>query len=626
MIYIWYNGDVFLEIAEALHECLTKLNIDNKVITYYNHLFDNDNALYIVIGLNNTTKYLPKKYIAYQLEQTGNEKSWFTEDYLNKLRKAMEIWDYSSKNIQNCKKIAGLMPSKFVPLGYADCLCKIKRPIMPVLPNESGMTDNGDGYKYDVLFYGSDCPRRYEIVESLRRHGLKVFYGKYNIWNTDRDDIIANTKIVLNIHYYPNPILETTRISYLVNNGIFVISENSLDVVLDKMFENCVVFSKYENIVQLCKYYIEHESERLAFAQNAQQIFKTKYPFIKSLPSSSLIYNNMYNHHLGGGNSLPNDICLITEDDDGCMNGERMKDKEKRNEKGNEPESELDAYKKKLALQNKMLGDLDSKSFRAAEVDETEEGMILRLSDVAILEKNAPKVSLIVPTARRSWAIPMILKNFYSFTYPANKLELIILDSNPTEKISLPQDNRIIYQIVDDVPIWVKRNMAVARATGSIIVHLDDDDYYFEDSVWAKVKLLTKYGGGGIRCVGCTDLGVYHLMDNYSYLSVKGKCIAEASMAYTKSFWQEHPFTNKYSEMGEGYDFVKGRENQVLTMPYMFNMIAMTHKYNVTKALRTNPNASNNNDGSQYDNFFNLFDRQTQLFLLEIRNKLNRIG
>ena len=186
---------------------------------------------------------------------------------------------------------------------------------------------------------------------------------------------------------------------------------------------------------------------------------------------------------------------------------------------------------------------LPDSNFLEAEVDKSPEGWQLKLSDVNLTDETAPRVSLVTPTARRTWAIPIILRNFYGFNYPRDKLELIIMDSQPTEVINLPEDPRIKYHMCDvNVPLWEKRNMLNEIATGDIIIHLDDDDYYFDNSIWAKVKVLEKY-----QCdvVGCTDIGVYHLLENYSYLTDKGKSLAEASMAYRRSFWEERPLSVK---------------------------------------------------------------------------------
>jgi hypothetical protein len=109
------------------------------------------------------------------------------------------------------------------------------------------------------------------------------------------------------------------------------------------------------------------------------------------------------------------------------------------------------------------------------------------------------------------------------------------------------------------------------------------------------------------------------MLDNYSYL-VQTKYISEASMAYTKKFWMEQSFNGTdHPELGEGYSFLHHREHKVVDFPYMFNFIANTHNENVTGKLRT---YRNNQAQESYDNFFNLWDTDTQVFFLELKRKL----
>lgn len=568
MIYVYYNDDAFLEIAECIYQGLGKLKIDSQLISRIDPKLAIPENMFIMLGLNNETPVLPPRYIAYQLEQTGNEHSWFSKQYLNKLEGAVEIWDYSIKNIQNFKyyQMEGRnFPNiKYVPMGYSPCL------------NKSFYNREK---KYDILFYGSACPRRDEMIKSLRNAKFRVYYGEYSLWGEERDRLIAESRIVLNLHYYPRPILETSRLIYLLGNGAFVISEPSLDPILDKDFSEYVIFSEYDDLVEKCRYYLEHEEERAEFARQAHLNFMNK-DFSKAIPTETLLSKDL---------KIPEKKHVEIDDDE-------------------------------------HQGTVRPR-FRKAEVVQKKEGgevheVLQTTHKLSQNEDEYPMVSLVTPTAGRTWALTTIaLKNFYSLIYPAKKLEWIILDSDPTEPVNLPKDSRIKYEVVDgSIPLWMKRNMCVERARGSIIAHLDDDDYYLPTSLLAKVQLLNSYWEKGIECVGCTELGIYHLLENYSYLA-STKYISEASMAYNRSFWENRQFSGDDLEMGEGYAFVKDREHEVLDMPYSFNFIALTHGENTTGALRT----MQHDKHQSYDNFFNLWDRPTQYFFMELRAKLENL-
>ncbi len=265
MIVIYYSDDVFIEIAESLHFALKELKIPNLLT---DEMKIDDSNMYIMIGLNNPQVRMPKRYIAYQFEQTGNRKSWFTEEYVDKLKGAIEIWDYSIRNIQNIKVYGELPLCRYVPLCYMDnltCIDYIKN-------SESEK-------KYDILFYGSACPRRDDIIFRLRKEGFRVYYGTNNLWGADRNRLIKQSKIILNIHYYPRPVLETSRLSYLIANKAFVISEPSLDPILDSEYKNYVKIVEYDEIVNECRYYLENPKSCEEFVEKSiVRYMEKKYP------------------------------------------------------------------------------------------------------------------------------------------------------------------------------------------------------------------------------------------------------------------------------------------------------------------------------------------------------------
>ena len=61
----------------------------------------------------------PDNYIVYQLEQTTcqEESHWFSPSYLNHMKHAIEVWDYSLVNYQNLRQM-GITQIRYVPLTY----------------------------------------------------------------------------------------------------------------------------------------------------------------------------------------------------------------------------------------------------------------------------------------------------------------------------------------------------------------------------------------------------------------------------------------------------------------------------------------------------------------------------
>lgn len=206
-----------------------------------------------------------------------------------------------------------------------------------------------------------------------------------------------------------------------------------------------------------------------------------------------------------------------------------------------------------------------------------------------ISDDNLPYVSIITPTRNRKKFFPIALNNFYNFTYPQEKLEWIIVDDSPEETLTniLPNDDRIKYIRLEAdgiLSVAQKRNIAVNHSRYDYIVHMDDDDYYFPESILTRIKSILI--SPDCECIGSTQLGCYDIYTKKSYIVGNVKSVlSEASMAYTKNFWKEKKFLENV-KLGEAIHFLKDRETKVLQIPYMFIMIALSHKNNISDKVR----------------------------------------
>lgn len=260
----------------------------------------------------------------------------------------------------------------------------------------------------------------------------------------------------------------------------------------------------------------------------------------------------------------------------------------------------------------------------------TDEGeYILKLPDFPDTE--LPRVSIITPTYKRRNLFNIALRNFMQFEYPPEKLEWIIVDDTPdsarTIEDMLPEDDRIVYLKLEgnEQPLTIaqKRNIGAQRATAEYIVHMDDDDIYPQHSILARVKLLMKYEKEGIRCVGCTKIAVYDIIQNISTITSDSPIsFSEATMAYMKKFWEEQQFKDG-TIRGEHKDLMENRLNQCMDMPYEHIICAINHKGNFTNTIREvkGEHLKNARTGEKM-NFFDTWDESTQFFITMMRNKL----
>ena len=257
---------------------------------------------------------------------------------------------------------------------------------------------------------------------------------------------------------------------------------------------------------------------------------------------------------------------------------------------------------------------------------------VLKLPDTKMAD--LPAVSIITPTYKRRKIFSMAIRNFQNFIYPKEKIEWVIVDDSPEDdsiQDLVPRDKRIKFIKLDsgDEPMTIamKRNIAVSNSSNPYIIHMDDDDYYPPESILARIKVLLKYKDEGVECVGSTLIGTYNLMSNISSMSSDGPIsLSEASMGYTKKFWEERSF-DETCLRGEHKYFTEQRLNKIIDMPYSFIIIAVNHRTNFTNRM---VDSTNNIDdkgilrtkNNEQANYFDTWDLETQMFIMDLRKYL----
>jgi len=193
------------------------------------------------------------KYIPYQLEQLGTGGHALSDDMRQVLSGAYAVWDYSQSNIEFLKA-QGIVKTALLPLGFHEKLDTIRSE------NES----------IDVLCYGLMNARRLAVLDKLATYcvvkKLEFVYGE------PRDAWIARSKIVLNIHHYLAKLGEQVRVSYLLNNGRCVVSEESAE---DPLAKFCEVAS-YECLVETCIQLVQDRERRRKIADNGKKGFSQR--------------------------------------------------------------------------------------------------------------------------------------------------------------------------------------------------------------------------------------------------------------------------------------------------------------------------------------------------------------
>ncbi len=166
---------------------------------------------------------LPKNMVSFQLEQSIS-KRWFEEKYLATLRKSLAVFDYSIKNIGHLAELG-------IPYSHTFFLPICIIPAYQKVLIQLGIGDFSKEPEktYDVLFYGDvNIERRQMILNNLKtKFSVKIIN---NVFGRELYENIMKARTVLNIHYYDNAMLETTRIYECLSLGSRVVSETSVDI------------------------------------------------------------------------------------------------------------------------------------------------------------------------------------------------------------------------------------------------------------------------------------------------------------------------------------------------------------------------------------------------------------
>ncbi len=200
---------------------------------------------------------IPDDAVVFNLEQVSDSGVWLNESYLGVLR-THEVWDYSETNVASLRA-RGIERVRQCAIGYAPCLTRIA----PAVEED-----------IDVLFFGSIYGRRIPILDAIEAAGLRV-QRLYGVYGAHRDAWIARAKIVLNLHAYPEQVFEIARVSYLLANRRFVISEPSPGTDrVEAVLREGVVFGTADELPELCRRFAADEAARSAVAKRGFELFR----------------------------------------------------------------------------------------------------------------------------------------------------------------------------------------------------------------------------------------------------------------------------------------------------------------------------------------------------------------
>lgn len=211
-----------------------------------------------------------------------------------------------------------------------------------------------------------------------------------------------------------------------------------------------------------------------------------------------------------------------------------------------------------------------------------------------LTKKYYPLVSVCTPTFNRRPFIPTMFECFRNQTYPKDRIEWIIVDDG-TDRIKDLVDKSEISQIKyfelpKKVSLGEKRNYMHSKATGTIIVYMDDDDYYPPERISHAVEKLMD--NKQALCAGSSEIYIYfkHIQKMIQF----GPYGPNHATAGTFAFRAELLKQTKYQDhaaVAEEREFLKGYTIPFVQLDPMKTILCFSHEQNTfdKRKLLANP-------------------------------------
>jgi len=204
------------------------------------------------------------------------------------------------------------------------------------------------------------------------------------------------------------------------------------------------------------------------------------------------------------------------------------------------------------------------------------------LEDRLPAEADLPYVSVITLTRDRRVFIPLARYCMVAQSYPESKIEWVIVDDGKDQIKDLVSDIPNVNYILVDEPMTIgaKRNLAVSRATYDILVVMDDDDVYPNNSILSRVTHLMMEPAK--KCLFSTVIPCYDIHEIKSFMNVPpitlqmSQRVSEATLCFTRDFWRERGFPDQH--IAEADAFIHGREQMCREMTPQDSIVSLTHK------------------------------------------------
>lgn len=191
-------------------------------------------------------------------------------------------------------------------------------------------------------------------------------------------------------------------------------------------------------------------------------------------------------------------------------------------------------------------------------------------------------VSVLTPTYNRRKFLPSLIECYKAQDYPLTSMEWIIVDDGEDcvkDVFQLTGIPNIRYiRLEEKLLIGAKRNILNREAKGSILVAMDDDDYYSPKRVSHAVKMLTS---SPLQVAGSSQMYLYYTDVKQIYkVGPYGETHAtNGTMAWKKEYANTHSYDETVA-FAEERSFLVNYTTPLVQLDPLEVMLVISHSDN----------------------------------------------
>jgi len=226
------------------------------------------------------------------------------------------------------------------------------------------------------------------------------------------------------------------------------------------------------------------------------------------------------------------------------------------------------------------------------------------------VNKHRPLVSICTPTFNRRPFIKTMFECFKNQDYPKNRMEWIIVDDGTDKIKDLVESSEIpqirYFQLDEKIMLGAKRNFMHKQCRGSIIVYMDDDDYYPPDRVSHAVEKLLN--DPKALCAGSSEIYIY--FKHVQKMIQCGPYGPNHATAGTFAFKRELLNNTRYNDdaaLAEEKAFLKDYTVPFVQLDPLKSILVFSHEHNTYDKRKMFDNA--------HPDFFKESDKTVETFI-----------